>query len=496
MGQGEHDSEVLEAREIFVGIVRPVGIDGKALRTAIEQSLATFGYDVELVRLSDSLPQQKGEPYDDRTEHLIEAGNKICREKKTGEAVLQLGIEKLRKTREKREEAGKAPTLGRRAVIFDSLKRPAEVNLLKNVYGPWFVLIGAQADLDNRLGYLRAQIQRSRTVWSDDQIDTRASDLVRLDRHEDDQYGQDVLNTFPKADVFLDLSGRRSLNDQVDRFFSVIFGLRVAPSDEEQGMAAAFLASHRSTSSARRVGAALTKGEKQASLIAVGMNEVAKPSGGHPEDVSVRDPHYTIGDYNKSRIRKILASTLEGLAKGKLINADVVKRIEKDASLEALIDELLEGPLKDSPIRHLIEFYKSVHAEMSAILDAARRGVPTQDLTLYSTTYPCHLCAKEIVAAGIAEVIYIEPYPKSLAQAMYDDQISESAEDKETRRIPFRPFVGISPTRFGELLASQPWTMPATSDVDRKKLIPKLGGELPQNTTLLEREEEAVRRTQ
>lgn len=43
------------------------------------------------------------------------------------------------------------------------------------------------------------------------------------------------------------------------------------------------------------------------------------------------------------------------------------------------------------------------------------------------TTFPCHYCARHIVAAGIYEVQYIEPYPKSKALQLHADAIETSA---------------------------------------------------------------------
>ena len=68
-----------------------------------------------------------------------------------------------------------------------------------------------------------------------------------------------------------------------------------------------------------------------------------------------------------------------------------------------------------------LEFKCIIHAEMSAISDAARKGVAIQGATLYSTTFPCHLCAKHIVASGIKRVVYLEPYPKSYANALHGE---------------------------------------------------------------------------
>ena len=45
--------------------------------------------------------------------------------------------------------------------------------------------------------------------------------------------------------------------------------------------------------------------------------------------------------------------------------------------------------LAGTRVASIIEFGKIVHAEMSAITDAARRGLSVKDATLYCTTFPC-----------------------------------------------------------------------------------------------------------
>src|SRR5579871_385409 len=84
------------------------------------------------------------------------------------------------------------------------------------------------------------------------------------------------------------------------------------------------------------------------------------------------------------------------------------------------IDELVSGILVDhasviggAQLLNVIEYGRCVHAEMAAIVDAARRGVAIAGCTLYTTTFPCHECARHIVAASIRQVVYIDPYPKS-----------------------------------------------------------------------------------
>ena len=52
----------------------------------------------------------------------------------------------------------------------------------------------------------------------------------------------------------------------------------------------------------------------------------------------------------------------------------------------------------------------AIHAELNAIVWAARRGVPIAGLHLVSTLAPCAACARAIVQAGIAQVVYINEY--------------------------------------------------------------------------------------
>ncbi len=51
-----------------------------------------------------------------------------------------------------------------------------------------------------------------------------------------------------------------------------------------------------------------------------------------------------------------------------------------------------------------------VHAEQNAIAFAARRGNATSGGRLYSTLRPCFSCAKEIIQAGIREVVFDESW--------------------------------------------------------------------------------------
>lgn len=82
---------------------------------------------------------------------------------------------------------------------------------------------------------------------------------------------------------------------------------------------------------------------------------------------------------------------------------------------------------------------------MEAILSCGRSNNSTIGTTLYCTTFPCHNCAKHIIAAGIMRVVYVEPYSKSKAFEFHHDSIAESGIDG---KVTFEPFVGVGPRSF------------------------------------------------
>jgi hypothetical protein len=102
-----------------------------------------------------------------------------------------------------------------------------------------------------------------------------------------------------------------------------------------------------------------------------------------------------------------------------------------------------------------LEYGRIIHAEMSAISDAARLGRSTKNAVLYTTTFPCHMCAKHIVAAGIDKVVFLEPYPKSLAGDLHSDSILIEGQGRDHYdrfgATEFVHFFGIPPRRYREL---------------------------------------------
>jgi dCMP deaminase len=53
---------------------------------------------------------------------------------------------------------------------------------------------------------------------------------------------------------------------------------------------------------------------------------------------------------------------------------------------------------------------RTIHAEINALLQCAKFGVPTADSEIYVTHFPCLQCCKAIIQAGIKTVYYAEDY--------------------------------------------------------------------------------------
>jgi len=113
----------------------------------------------------------------------------------------------------------------------------------------------------------------------------------------------------------------------------------------------------------------------------------------------------------------------------------------------------LPTEIRDSGVGDLLEFSRAVHAEMDALLSAGRTGASTMGTRLFVTTYPCHYCARHIVSAGVDEVQYIEPYPKSQAVSLHPDSITADSKgwvppSEGGKKVLFQPFVRVAPRMY------------------------------------------------
>ena len=71
----------------------------------------------------------------------------------------------------------------------------------------------------------------------------------------------------------------------------------------------------------------------------------------------------------------------------------------------------------------LLDICRALHAEENAILNLSKTGIKIpKDAVLYSTTFPCNLCANKIITVGIKTVVYAEPYTTKEAMKLFEEK--------------------------------------------------------------------------
>ncbi len=436
--------------ELVIGVVGAVGCDLPGISDSLETSLREVGYDAHAIRLSHRLhdlePWSHLSAIHDQEEYIsghMDAGNAL-REKAGQDVMARLGMAQIRilRQRDDEEETEDRPR-PRTAYILNSLKRPEEVTALREVYGNAFLLVSAYASRERRRESLALRIARSKNVEMRECV-WRAEKLMARDEIESlVNTGQDVRDTFPLADVFLNADDKGSIDNSVRRTVAILFGHPFeTPTIDEMGMQYAYGAALRSSDLSRQVGYAACTADGQ--VLAVGTNEVAKAGGGFywsGFDNDARDFRVVESDEPNAEMKlSILKELLENLRnEGLLTN-------EGDVDDEMV--SVTAQKLKSSRFWSITEYGRAVHAEMGVITDAARRGVALQDAAMYGTTFPCHNCAKHVVASGIRRLVYIEPYPKSQVARLFRDSID--LEGTTPGKVHLQPFVGIAPSRFRE----------------------------------------------
>lgn len=453
--------------EIVFGLVAAVGTDLELVKRFLSEALSDVNYKCVSIQLSKlmhdlSLSPWKNlpeEPEFERYNEHMTAGNEFRKFLQRGDALALLAVGAIR---EARQEKGGSPDhpLPRHAYVLKSLKHPSEVKALRSIYGPSFFLIAAYCPRESRKRSLSQKLASSQHSLQTDQFYDKAEILMKRDEseRETDEFGQNVRDTFPMADVFIDASDPEKTRQSARRFVELIFGKEIhTPTKDEFGMFHAQAAALRSAALSRQVGASITTVDGD--IVAVGTNEVPKAGGGLywcDDESDKRD--FRLGYETSDKIkRRVLGDLISRLKKRGWLAED-----KQNSTVDELVNLAFAGNpdavMKGSHLVNSIEYFRVVHAEMAAIVDAARRGVAIRDGVLFTTTFPCHDCAKHIVAAGIQRVVFVEPYPKSLAPDLYLDSIAvdqrkpknlQGAED--VGYVIFESFVGVAPRQYMEL---------------------------------------------
>lgn len=461
--------------ELVFGIAGPIGIDIDAITQTLTQALRAVDYETVKIRITEvieSVPTDCPKPdtsdYEALMSYKMDHAGAVCRQYGSPDTLMRFAIQAIRQHRASLYpssiEVGDGDVLpeervvAKTAYVIRQLKRPEEVELLRKVYGRQFVLISAYGSAESRKHILEQKLKRSlRSDVQDHEISSRADKLMHRDMNEDgDEHGQHLRETFHRADVFIDGIQKNQMEAKTVRFIQALFGKAdIAPTKMEYGMYAAKSASLRSSDLSRQVGAAIFTPDGE--MITQGCNEVPKAFGGtywdgeEPDHRDIKLGH----DPNDLLKKEVIRDLLERLQRKGMLSeeakeignsAQIVERLTQKPSANPKIGE---GALYGAAITDLTEYGRVVHAEMCAICDAARLGRSVKGATLFCTTFPCHNCTKHVLASGIARVIYMEPYPKSKAKELHENEIE--IEHEAAGRVSFMPFLGISPYRYRDI---------------------------------------------
>ena len=426
--------------ELIIGIVSAVGTESNRVSNRLKDRLRGFGYDVEEIRVSSILPKLVPETKNEyeRIKHYMNVGDKL-REESSNNAILAAGV-----AQEISKKRGDSSKPCKKAYIIISLKHPSEVEYLRKIYADGFYLIGIHADEKRRHKYLTDDKSLSQL---------EAKELIKIDEDESLEHGQKTRDTYHLSDFFINLGKNDDVvKNRLQRFLELIFSHPYKnPTFDEFAMFMAFNSSVRSGDLSRQVGAVISRDNQ---IIATGANDVPQSGGGlywatvDTETGEVKD-HQDGKDYTRD------------IDSNKQTQAEIIKEIAQSLIEKGLVasdqEVNLAKILKESKISDLTEFGRIVHAEMDALLSCSRGGIPTIDAVLYCTTFPCHNCAKHIVASGIKRVVYVEPYPKSRALDFHSESIQLKTEldatDLDENLVVFEPFIGVGPRRFLDLFS-------------------------------------------
>jgi len=83
---------------------------------------------------------------------------------------------------------------------------------------------------------------------------------------------------------------------------------------------------------------------------------------------------------------------------------------------------------------------RGLHAEMNVLIQAASHGIRVEGATLYSTSFPCSLCAKMMINGGIRRIVAQSDYPDPLSKELLAEADVKTelfdARRRRARRIP------------------------------------------------------------
>lgn len=383
------------AEKIVIGLTGPFG---SGCTYVAKEILLGKGY--EYISLSELLRKEINDNTLTRNE-MQNKGNELRLQK--GSAYLaELAVDIIQKS-------------DKQKFVVDSIRNTHEVDALKDAFSS-FCMFAIWASKDVRWSRIQKKYGKNMALFEEDD---------KRDKDEKDENGQQITLCYQMADIIIlnetqiptkESGAFKNLKSIVSKYLCYIEDrVPFEPTEMETLMSMAYANSMRSSCSQRKVGALII--DDFGNVFSSGFNEVP---------VSQRSCKIEYGKCYRKYLREDIQSKL----------TDELKSEE----LSNKVSDIIKNNSK------MLDYCRALHAEENAIVNMARLSVST-DLsksTLYTTTYPCNLCANKIAQVGIKKIIYHEPYPQEEARKILNAH--------NIQQIPFEGVTYNSYFKFMEVL--------------------------------------------
>lgn len=363
-------------------ILEPLGYRSKALSSVLRREYNSRPPDEQKEYKDEAKKQVRTSP----RRELQLFGDALRREKKDASYLAKQAITELDQE-QKENPNGKWVVRG--------IRNPGEIHAFRERYHDCFFLFGIYASRNVRW-------EREKSVYDRDEKSFDEDDLNDTGEGNED-WGQRVGDCFYESDVVFSNDRQitaignedfKALMAKVTQYVDLVrepLTKRQPIRPDEALMAMAYAASQRSSCVKRKVGALIVR---EAAVISSGFNEVP----------GQQRPCY--GEF-----KQCLRDQLSGELLGDLIREEPVLEKKKET-----IKRLLKKHAR------MLDYCRALHAEESALLNLVRSGAgaPLDTCTMYTTTFPCRLCANKIVSVGLKRLVYFEPYPDPESRAILD----------------------------------------------------------------------------
>lgn len=298
-------------------------------------------------------------------------------------------------------------------VVIECFRNPIEVNCLRDEFSH-FYLLALYAHKPERN---RRKVAQGESDEDFDKIDKR--DEAEKVGKKENKYGQQVRKCVTKADVVIDNSAgwrhtddRDSFYGKVDDFIRLLREPYRPPTENELLMHLAYSVSLHSLCIERQVGAVISS--ENYDVLSTGYNNVPFES----------EPCFELYSqcYRKIKKKESLQKVCKEITYCPYCGSDLEFREELfSVKPKTIEDGLFRCNSCEENLSNVLsagkelDYCRSLHAEENAILSnphlARWREGGRGNMIIFTTTFPCMLCAKKIANAGIKRVVFVEPYP-------------------------------------------------------------------------------------